>query len=51
MSPAAALKRRSGGMTLYVVFTSPAWSSEKPDLFTVDWLRFDGPGIGRAAAR
>ncbi|WP_329418968.1 ThuA domain-containing protein [Streptomyces sp. NBC_01693] len=51
VSPTAALKRRSGGMTLYVVFTSPAWSSEKPDLFTVDWLRFDGPGIGRAAAR
>ncbi|MEU2679709.1 ThuA domain-containing protein [Streptomyces sp. NPDC007107] len=50
LSPAGALKSRSGGMTLYVVFTSPAWSSEKPDLFTVDWLRFDGPGIGKAAA-
>lgn len=51
VSPTAALKSRAGGMTLYAVFTNPAWSSEKPDLFTVDWLRFDGPGIGRAAPR
>ncbi|MFD5041071.1 ThuA domain-containing protein [Streptomyces sp. NPDC058377] len=51
VSRRAPLKRRSGGMALYVVFTSPAWSSEKPDLFTVDWLRFDGPGVGRVAAR
>ncbi|MGP3756557.1 ThuA domain-containing protein [Streptomyces sp. IBSNAI001] len=51
VSPTAALKSRAGGETLYVVFTNPAWSSEKPDLFTVDWLRFGGPGIGREPAR
>lgn len=44
VSPAAALKDPGGSVPLYLVFTSSAWSSEKPDLFTLDWLRFHGPG-------
>ncbi|MGW0785704.1 ThuA domain-containing protein [Streptomyces sp. NPDC002913] len=43
---AASLKGRGGGTQLYMVFTSPRWSSEAPDLFAVDWLRFEGPRTG-----
>ncbi|HWU10958.1 MAG TPA: carbohydrate-binding protein, partial [Streptomyces sp.] len=46
VSPTAALKDPGGSTPLYMVFTNSAWSSEKPDLFTLDWLRFDGPGAG-----
>ncbi|MFH8756101.1 ThuA domain-containing protein [Streptomyces atroolivaceus] len=51
VSPSTALRSSGGGVRLYVVFTNSAWSSEKPDLFTVDWLRFHGPGAGQAGAR
>ncbi|MEU9058829.1 ThuA domain-containing protein [Streptomyces sp. NPDC048430] len=51
VSPTAALRSPGGSAVLYAVFTDPAWNSEQPDLFAVDWLRFDGPGAGRAGAR
>ncbi|MFB4420136.1 ThuA domain-containing protein [Streptomyces sp. QL37] len=51
VSPTAALKSPGGGVALYVVFTDPSWNSERPDLFTVDWLRFDGPDPGTARVR
>ncbi|MFE4453002.1 ThuA domain-containing protein [Streptomyces sp. NPDC056796] len=44
VSPSAALEGTGGSGPLYLVFTNSAWSSEKPDLFAVDWLRFHGPG-------
>ncbi|MDF6017479.1 ThuA domain-containing protein [Streptomyces sp. JH34] len=47
VSPTTELRIPGGGGRLYVVFTNPAWSSEKPDLFAVDWLRFAGPGAGK----
>ncbi|MFC9946466.1 ThuA domain-containing protein [Streptomyces pratensis] len=51
VSPTTALKRADGNVRLYMVFANPAWSSERPDLFTVDRLRFHGPGTGKAGAR
>ncbi|MFB8029025.1 MULTISPECIES: ThuA domain-containing protein [unclassified Streptomyces] len=50
VSPATALRDPGGSVRLYVVFTNSAWGSEDPDLFTVDLLRFHGPGAGRAGA-
>jgi PKD repeat protein len=32
-------------MKLYAVFTNPDWSADKPDLFAVDWLHFNGHGV------
>ncbi len=34
-----------GTMKLYAVFTNPQWSADKPDLFAVDWLHFNGRGV------
>ncbi|MFD4033369.1 ThuA domain-containing protein [Streptomyces sp. NPDC058637] len=50
VSPTTPLEDPGGGVELYVVFTNPRWSSEKSDLFTVDWLHFRGPGNGKGAA-
>ncbi|WP_406465713.1 ThuA domain-containing protein [Streptomyces sp. NBC_00111] len=51
VSPTTALRNPGDTVRLYVVFTNSAWDSESPDLFTVDRLRFHGPGAGRAGAR
>ncbi|MFC8229773.1 ThuA domain-containing protein [Streptomyces sp. NPDC057287] len=51
VSPTAALDDPGDSARLYVVFTNSAWNSEGPDLFTVDWLRFHGPGAGNTGAR
>ncbi|MFE7756779.1 ThuA domain-containing protein [Streptomyces sp. NPDC057429] len=40
VSPTSAIEDPGSGVKLYVVFANPRWSSEKSDLFTVDWLRF-----------
>ncbi|MFJ8861955.1 ThuA domain-containing protein [Streptomyces sp. NPDC102451] len=48
VSRTARLKSSDGTLTLYVVFTNSAWSSEKPDLFAVDWLSFQAPGARSA---
>ncbi|WRZ76338.1 ThuA domain-containing protein [Streptomyces sp. NBC_01237] len=45
VSPTTALKDPGGTTKLYAVFTNPEWSSEKADLFAVDWLHFNGPGV------
>ncbi|MEU1211594.1 ThuA domain-containing protein [Streptomyces sp. NPDC005790] len=39
ISPTTTLRNHSGSR-LYLVFSNSAWSSEKPDLFAVDWLHF-----------
>ncbi|MFD5876875.1 carbohydrate-binding protein [Streptomyces sp. NPDC060322] len=51
VSPTTALRNPGDSVRLYVVFTNSAWESESPDLFTVDRLRFHGPGAGRTGAR
>ncbi|WP_405386786.1 ThuA domain-containing protein [Streptomyces sp. NBC_01102] len=53
VSPTTALEDPGAGVRLYVVFTNAGWSSERSDLFTVDWLHFRGPGNRRkpSAAR
>ncbi|MCX4679961.1 ThuA domain-containing protein [Streptomyces sp. NBC_01433] len=45
VSPTTALKNPGGSTKLYAVFSNPEWSGEKADLFAVDWLRFNGPGV------
>ncbi|WP_093797720.1 ThuA domain-containing protein [Streptomyces sp. Wb2n-11] len=47
VSPTAELADPSPGgtMKLYAVFTNPQWSADKPDLFAVDWLHFNGRGV------
>ncbi|MEU6123951.1 ThuA domain-containing protein [Streptomyces sp. NPDC047123] len=50
VSPTARLTAQDGTMKLYAVFTNPQWSADKPDLLTVDWLRFNGPGVEKKSA-
>ncbi|MFD9907521.1 ThuA domain-containing protein [Streptomyces sp. NPDC059063] len=45
VSPTTRLARPDGTVELYAVFTNPRWADDKPDLFTVDWLHFNGPGV------
>ncbi|WP_351227458.1 ThuA domain-containing protein [Streptomyces sp. NPDC002133] len=45
VSPTTTLKDPGRTVKLYAVFTNPAWSAEKPDLFAVDWLHFNGRGV------
>ncbi|WP_079036623.1 ThuA domain-containing protein [Streptomyces silaceus] len=45
VSPTTALAKHDGTTKLYAVFTNPQWSADKPDLLTLDWLRFNGPGV------
>lgn len=45
VSPTTALTNPGGATKLYAVFTNPGWSSEKADLFAVDWLHFNGSGV------
>ncbi|EHR60202.1 ThuA domain-containing protein [Saccharomonospora cyanea] len=41
------LADHEGTMTLYVVFTNPGWSPDRPDLLSLDWLQFNGKGVAR----
>ncbi|WP_411112334.1 ThuA domain-containing protein [Streptomyces sp. 029-5] len=50
VSPTVSLKSPGGTVKLYAVFTNPAWSAEKPDLFAVDWLHFNGAGVEKKPA-
>ncbi|MGW1846985.1 ThuA domain-containing protein [Streptomyces sp. NPDC001966] len=45
VSPTTALTDPGGTVKLYAVFSNPEWSGDKADLFAVDWLRFNGPGV------
>ncbi|MEU7577295.1 ThuA domain-containing protein [Streptomyces sp. NPDC041068] len=49
ISPTTELADHDGTTNLYAVFTNPQWSADKPDLLTVDWLRFNGPGVEKNA--
>ncbi|HEY9329053.1 MAG TPA: carbohydrate-binding protein [Streptomyces sp.] len=40
-SPTARL-RDAGGVTVFAVFTNPAWRAGTADLFALDWFRFNG---------
>lgn len=46
VSRTAVLRSPGGDARLYMVFVNSRWTSEAPDLFTVDWLRFDRPRTG-----
>ncbi|MBO0913116.1 carbohydrate-binding protein [Streptomyces laculatispora] len=46
VSPTVALSVPGHGVRLFAVFSNPAWSADTADLFTLDWLRFNGPGAG-----
>ncbi|WP_087886650.1 MULTISPECIES: ThuA domain-containing protein [Streptomyces] len=48
VSPTTQLARHDGTTKLYAVFTNPQWAEDKPDLFTVDWLHFNGPGVEKS---
>ncbi|WP_245769174.1 ThuA domain-containing protein [Streptomyces indicus] len=45
ISPTTALEDIEETSKLYVVFTNPAWTPDKADLLTLDWLHFNGPGV------
>ncbi|MEU0372960.1 ThuA domain-containing protein [Streptomyces sp. NPDC006283] len=45
VSPTTPLLDPGGTTKLYAVFTNPEWSADKPDLFAVDWLHFNGAGV------
>ncbi len=47
ISPTTALTDLGETTKLYAVFTNPAWTPDKPDLLTLDWLHFNGPGVER----
>ncbi|MGW1142977.1 carbohydrate-binding protein, partial [Streptomyces zhihengii] len=49
VSPTTALTDPGGTFPLYAVFTNPEWSDGAPDLFAVDWLHFNGPGVEKRA--
>jgi PKD repeat protein len=45
ISPTTPLADPGRTTRLYAVFTNPDWSADKPDLFAVDWLHFNGRGV------
>ncbi|WP_326769273.1 ThuA domain-containing protein [Streptomyces sp. NBC_01591] len=45
VSPTTALTDPGGTVKLYAVFSNPEWSGDKADLFSVDWLHFNGHGV------
>ncbi|MEU6039901.1 ThuA domain-containing protein [Actinomadura sp. NPDC047616] len=45
VSPTVKLTDPGRTVKLYVVFTNPDWSADKPDLLALDWLHFNGPGV------
>ncbi|MFD0340098.1 ThuA domain-containing protein [Streptomyces sp. NPDC127117] len=44
VSPTTDLTGPAGTVKLYAVFSNPEWSADKADLFSVDWLHFNGRG-------
>ncbi|WP_030572827.1 ThuA domain-containing protein [Streptomyces aureocirculatus] len=48
VSPTTPLARHDGTTKLYAVFTNPRWAADKPDLLSVDWLHFNGPGVEKS---
>lgn len=50
VSPTARLRDPGGTVALYAVFVQPRWTPEQPDLFAVDWLHFNGPGVEKQPA-
>jgi cytochrome c len=47
VTPTVDLNDPGRSITLYLVFTNPDWTSDKPDLLSVDRLDFNGKGVGR----
>ncbi|MFD3436655.1 ThuA domain-containing protein [Streptomyces sp. NPDC058685] len=45
VSPTTPLKFAGISAPLYAVFSNPQWTADKPDLFAVDWLHFNGRGV------
>ncbi|MFJ2645131.1 ThuA domain-containing protein [Streptomyces sp. NPDC087420] len=45
VSPSVNLRPVGTTVKMYAVFVNPEWSAEKADLFAVDWLHFNGPGV------
>ncbi|MEV6786616.1 ThuA domain-containing protein [Streptomyces sp. NPDC051098] len=45
VSPTTPLKFAGITAPLYAVFSNPQWTADKPDLFAVDWLHFNGRGV------
>jgi glucose/arabinose dehydrogenase/PKD repeat protein len=45
VSPTVRLPDPGRSVKLYVVFTNPDWSADKPDLLALDWLHFNGKGV------
>ncbi|MET9518882.1 ThuA domain-containing protein [Streptomyces sp. NPDC002994] len=45
VSPTVGLPELDRTVKLYAVFANPQWSADKPDLFAVDWLHFNGSGV------
>ncbi|MFJ2211469.1 ThuA domain-containing protein [Streptomyces sp. NPDC101062] len=50
VSPTVDLVDPGRSVTLYAVFTNPAWSETGPDLLALDWLHFNGPGVEKEPA-
>ncbi|MFJ2172104.1 ThuA domain-containing protein [Streptomyces sp. NPDC087851] len=50
VSPTVDLVDPGRSVTLYAVFTNPAWSETGPDLLALDWLHFNGPGVEKKPA-
>jgi hypothetical protein len=45
VSPTVTLTNPGRTVTLYAVFTNPAWNPSLADLMTLDWLQFNGEGV------
>ncbi|MBP2319893.1 glucose/arabinose dehydrogenase/PKD repeat protein/type 1 glutamine amidotransferase [Kibdelosporangium banguiense] len=45
ISPTVPLANPGRTVKLYAVFTNPAWSPDKADLLSLDWLQFNGEGM------
>jgi cytochrome c len=50
VSPTVELADPGRPVKLYVVFSNPEWSADKPDLLALDWLHFNGPGVEKCPA-
>ncbi|SFB58543.1 PKD domain-containing protein [Amycolatopsis marina] len=47
ITPTVQLADPGRSITLYLVFTHPEWTQDKPDLLSLDRLDFNGEGVGR----
>ncbi|WP_019816234.1 ThuA domain-containing protein [Saccharomonospora saliphila] len=47
VTPTVELDDPDRTVTLYAVFTNPDWSGDRPDLLSLDWMRFNGKGVTR----